>query len=121
MQDRREEATHRSALSEVEQGFGDGDARRLLTSGAERIEISVFGARTFYSRSQALYVMSDFFEEYAPRRFELDQASQTARAYFASGRYWHMRSDRPLRVYVRLGKDRSEWRLYEIRIEQKPR
>jgi hypothetical protein len=98
--------------------LSEGDANRLLRPSADRVEISLFGARTFYSSAQALYVLRKFFRSHAPRRFVIGDVMETGTSCFVRGEYEQARIGRRLQVYVRL--DRSErkspWRLREIRI-----
>lgn len=106
----------------VRRAFADGDARRLLNPAAERVEVSLLGAHTFYSQGQALYVLRDFFETYAPERFVLGDVTCAQAVCYALGRYWHARDDHPLSVYVRLAaRDGAAWTLREVRVEEKPR
>jgi hypothetical protein len=105
-----------SVVQRVQQAFGAADASALLTPAADRVEINLFGTRTFYSRDQAFYVLRAFFEEHAPRQFEVQDSVQTEGAYFVTGTYWHVRDDRPLRVFVRLSASEAQWRLKEVRV-----
>jgi len=110
----------RSAVAKrVAEAFSEGDATRLLSPSADRVEISLFGARTFYSSGQALYVLREFFRTHAPRRFVVGDVMETGTTYFVQGAYDEDRADRPLRVYVRLDRSDEEtsWHLREVRIE----
>lgn len=114
------------AVDRVEQAFGDGDAEVLLAPASDRVEVSLLGTRTFYSRSQAFYVLRDFFAQYEPRRFEVQDVSKSGVSTFITGRYRHARADEPLRVYVRLEQNTGgsnpasevppEWVLHEVRV-----
>lgn len=99
--------------------FSSGDASRLLNPAADRIEISLFGARTFYSSAQALYVLREFFRSHAPRRFVVGNVMETGTTCLVQGAYEEVRVERPLRVYVRLDRSEGEapWHLQEVRIE----
>ena len=102
------------ALGQIDRAFKRGDARALVAPAADRLDVSLFGSGTQYSRSQALYVMQDFFKEYPPRRLEWQSNSEAEGSRFATGRYWHGGGGPPLRVYVRL----QEKKLREVRVEQ---
>ena len=104
----------------VTSGFESGDARHLLQNAADRVEISLFGTRTFYSRGQAFYVVDNFFQEYGPRRFALQDTVETDGSSFLTGRYWHVRTDRPLQVFIRMGETEEQWKIQEVRIESSP-
>jgi len=109
-------------VEQLGNAFSSGNEQALLEPAADRVEISLFGTRTYYSRSQALYVMRDFFEKYAPHRFEVGEVAETGQSYFVTGKYWHVRAETPLRVYVRVTEDRTEdgqtWHLHEIRVQR---
>lgn len=104
----------------VTSGFEAGDARTLLQDAADRVEISLFGTRTFYSRGQAFYVVDNFFQEYGPRRFALEDTVAADGSSFLTGRYWHVRTDRPLQVFIRMGTPDQQWKIQEVRIESSP-
>ncbi|MEM9996969.1 MAG: DUF4783 domain-containing protein, partial [Bacteroidota bacterium] len=53
-------------VPQFEEAFGAGDAETLLRDAATRVELSLFGRASFYSRTQALFVMRDFFRRYPP-------------------------------------------------------
>lgn len=100
----------------LQTAFVEGDARALLETASERLAVSLFGARSFYSRAQAAYVLRDFFKEYPPQRFQVRTESHTPTNYLLVGRYWHARTQQPLRVYLHL-RYRDQWGLEEVRIE----
>ncbi|MFB6278800.1 MAG: DUF4783 domain-containing protein [Salinibacter sp.] len=113
-------ALQSAVAKRVAGAFSSGDASRLLNPAADRIEISLFGARTFYSSAQALYVLREFFRSHAPRRFVVGNVMETGTTYLVQGAYEEMRAERPLRVYVRLDRPEGEdapWHLQEVRIE----
>lgn len=115
-----------AAVQRVEMAFADGTAESLLDPSTDRVEISKFGTRTFYSRAQALYVLRDFFKAHPPKRFEREEIVTAGTSFFVTGRYWHVRAEDPLRIYVRLtepsgnanGGQAMVWRLQEVRIER---
>jgi hypothetical protein len=110
----------RSAVARrVASAFSEGDASQLLSPSADRVEISLFGARTFYSSAQALYVLRKFFRSHAPRRFVVGDVMETGTTCFVQGAYEEARVERRLRVYVRLDRPDGEapWQLQEVRVE----
>lgn len=115
-------SAEREALQRIETAMVEGDARMLLTPAAERVELTIFDMRSFYSRTQALYVIQDFFGSYAPQQFSFEDISCREDRCSATGAYAHARSEEDmLRVYVRLGLREAEWTLQEIRIERNTR
>ena len=106
-------------LGQVERAFQQGDERNLLAAAADRLEIAVLEAPSFYSRAQAMYVMEDFFRTYPPKQFDMQDASPSGGSLYAPGLYWSTSQSEPLRVYIRLRRTGQQWELREIRIEQR--
>jgi len=107
-----------AVVQRVATAFTDGNAARLLTPSADRVEITLFGARTFYSSAQALYVLREFFRRHAPQRFQVRNVMEAGTSCFVQGEYEQSRRTRQLQVYVRLGQSEDNlWRLHEVRIE----
>lgn len=100
----------------LNRAFAEGDARALLDPAPDRLAVSLFGARSFYSKAQAVYVLRDFFKEYPPQRFEVRTVSRAPSSHLLVGRYWHAQARRPLSVYLHL-RYRDQWWLEEVRIE----
>lgn len=113
------EGEQSAVAKRVAGAFSEGDAGRLLTPSADRIEISLFGARTFYSSAQALYVLREFFRSHTPERFQIGDVVETGTSCFVRGEYEQARVARRLQVYVRLDRPEGEdlWHLNEIRID----
>lgn len=112
------EAVPDTLVQRVSTAFRTGDARRLLSPTPDRVELSLFGTRTFYSSAQAFYVLRDFFETHPPAGFALSDATVAGESCFLRGRLKHTRSERPYQVYVRLvHHEDGSWRLHEVRID----
>lgn len=107
----------RSVVDQVDRALIRGDAQSLVETAADRLEVSLFGSSTQYSRTQAQYVLRDFFQQYPPRRLSWVDADLAEGDRFATGRYWVEGSQQPLRVYIRLQTNDSAWVLREIRVE----
>jgi hypothetical protein len=106
-----------TVVQRVTTAFVDGDAQRLLSPAADRVEVSLFGTRTFYSSAQAFYVLEDFFETHPPADFEVGDVTEAGESCFLRGRFDHGRDERTLQVYVRLVRRGDVWLLQEIRID----
>ncbi|MGI9174419.1 MAG: DUF4783 domain-containing protein [Rhodothermales bacterium] len=109
----------RAALGRVEEAFQQGNGRNLLAGAADRLEIAVLEAPSFYSRAQAMYVMENFFRTYPPKQFDIQDADPSEESLYAPGLYWSTSQSEPFRVYVRLRRMAQQWELREIRIEQR--
>lgn len=104
-------------VDRVTEAFVNGRPEQLLGPATDRVELSLFGTRTLYSSAQAFYVLRDFFSNYTPRRFRVDDVTATASSCFVSGMYEHAQSERALQVFVRLVQQDEAWRLHEVRID----
>lgn len=113
---------HSPVVERVVRSFAEGEANRLLVPSADRVEITLFGGRTHYSSSQALYVLRDFFRSHAPDGFVLQDVMETSTTCLVRGEYTQARVAQRLKIYVRLDQDDDEdvWRLRELRIDAAP-
>jgi hypothetical protein len=111
------EAAPEALVTRIDTAFTAGDAQQLLTPATDRVEVSLFGSRTFYSSAQAFYVLDDFFDRHPPTHFEVGDATRAGRSYFVRGRFEHSRDERTLQVYVRLVRRDEAWHLQEVRVD----
>jgi hypothetical protein len=109
------------ARERIAEAFRNGDAERLMTPAADRVEASILGMQTYYSRAQALFVLQDFFRNFVPRKFAFGEASQAEDDFFATAQYWYGQAERPLQVYIRLTRRDEAWVLHEIRLNRTER
>jgi len=111
------EAVQKALATRVDTAFTAGNAQQLLTPATDRVEVSLFGTRTFYSSAQAFYVLDDFFDRHPPTRFEVGDVTRAGRSCFVRGRFEHTRNERTLQVYVRLVHREEAWHLQEVRVD----
>lgn len=107
-----------SIVREIERALAEGNANRLAAVAADRVEVGLLEGSTLYSRSQALYVLEDFFEEFAPERCALRTVDESDTDWFVSGQYWHAGGDEPLRVFVQFKSEGGQWSLRGLRVER---
>ena len=105
-------------LGSIEQAFSVADADSIARMSASRVEIAVLGKSRLYSRAQARFVLRDFFEEYPPLHVELSEPSTTDKGIFAAGTYRFATDRDPLRLYLRLRRDKTNWQMREIVLER---
>lgn len=106
-----------TVVQRVSTAFTNGNPQLLLSPSADRVEVSLFGTRTFYSSAQAFYVLRDFFDSYPPVDFALGDATGTGNISFLRGQFDHIRDERTLQIYVRLVQRDGAWQLHEVRID----
>lgn len=111
-----------AVVQRVQTAFTEGNANRLLGSSSERVEITLFGARTHYSSAQALYVMREFFESHVPQRFRVKDVMETDATSLVRGEYIQARVAQRLEIYVRLDhdEDSDSWQLREVDVGVAP-
>lgn len=106
-----------SVLQDIETAFETGDAGALGRHVAERMELTLDGAASIYSRGQAVYVLAEFFREFPPVRTILDEPTHSGNDAFVLGQYHTIQENDPLRVFLRLKSNAGRWEVREIRIE----
>jgi len=109
------------ALEHVRDAFARGDARALLEYATERIEVTLLGRSTHYSRSQAIYVMEEFFRDYPPEQFAAEETAGSDGSWFMAYEYWSSRGQAPMQVFIRIRTHSEHWEVREIRVEQQRR
>ncbi|MEL7363573.1 MAG: DUF4783 domain-containing protein [Bacteroidota bacterium] len=100
-----------------EAAFGDGNAEALLESAAPRLELSIFGRASFYSRTQALFVMRDFFRRYPPESVSFRDQSIGENTRTLLGQYKELGGGR-CRVAVRLRWRADAWEVRAVRLDR---
>jgi len=107
-----------SVAERVVTAFVKGEAETLLAPATDRVEVSLFGAGTFYRKAQAFYVLREFFDAHPPVDFRLSDVTAAERSCFVRGQFRHDGDHRPLQVYVRLDARAEGWHLQEVRIDE---
>ena len=105
-------------LTDLTHAIAAGDAASVLSFAGSRLDIGIFGTRRTYSRSQASFVLKRFFSENPPEAVELERATGTADGWYASVRYRAGRQTKPIRMYMRLRRERGAWRLRELVVRE---
>jgi hypothetical protein len=119
-----EDSTRHAAVKRVVQTFEEGAPETLFNPAAERIDVSLLGSRSYYSQSQAFYVMRDYFRQHAPRAFTVNRTAQAETSLFVMGTYHHAQADAPVYVMVRFDTHdvarNAAWVFHEVRIASTP-
>lgn len=104
-------------LSQIHAAFEKGSIQELSRHMPPSVEIAMFGAARFYSKGQASLLMKQFFEDYPPAGFAINDFTKTTNGWFMEADITVKESKRRIRAYIRLRKDRSGWKIREILIE----
>lgn len=104
-------------LRAIQQAFARGDAEALARHTESRVDVSLLGVQTLYSRAQTEYVMRAFFREHPAEQFVLQRTTEENGAWMATGRYWNRSDAQPYRVTLLLRKRDGAVLIRSIRID----
>jgi len=104
------------AVSSVVAAFAQGNARALTDASADRLDVSLPGGASVYSRAQARLIFARFFDETSPRGFRVEHQMGSGAAYFVTGRYTSR--DGAFTVLLRFGARGNTWELREVHVER---
>lgn len=86
-------------MSNTKTALSQADQKSLVTYFNEMVEISFEGEKASYSKTQAEFVLKDFFRKYPPVTFEfIHQGSSKEGLKYAIGKYTHTQGS--FRVYI---------------------
>jgi Domain of unknown function (DUF4783) len=104
-------------LREVQNAISRGDAEGLSRHFEPRVDVSIFGVQTLYSRAQTEYVMRAFFRDHPPEQFVMQRTQEDKGTWLATGRYWNRGDAHPYRVTLVLRQRSGDVLIRSIRIE----
>lgn len=113
------QAQSESVSPALQDAIQRGDINALTSLSADRLEVTLFGAASMYSRGQAMYVLADFFRQYPPQRVRFGDGSRSGANWFLMGEYYFEGGDQPLRIFVRLRTKDGRSELRELRIDRR--
>ncbi len=96
--------------------LSNGDEKALVNYAGDYLELALLEQPRRYTRSQALYVLQDFFRQYSPRKFELDHSMTQGEEWWLIGHYSVRNERAPLRIYLRFGGSFPMYRLIAIQV-----
>lgn len=86
-------------ISNTKISLAEANSKSLTKFFNDFVEISLDGEKSSYSKTQAEFVMKDFFKKYPPLRFELiHQGSSKEGLKYCIGKYSHSKGS--FRVYI---------------------
>lgn len=108
----------RGFFEEVGESLLRASVDDLVSDFDDRIEITLLGRRQEYSKAQAQYVMTQFFEDYPPTSFGFVQVgnSQADGTAYATGVLRSNSGAFEVNIFVRVSEARH--RVIEIRFDQ---
>jgi hypothetical protein len=108
-----------TVLEEIERTFRIGSARELARYFNEVVELSINDSRASYSKSQAEFIMRDFFKNYPPKSDGVEvfhQGSYNQSLVYSILRY--RSSQRTFRVFIKLKEYRQRYLIDSITISE---
>ncbi len=105
-----------AVASLVAEAIESGDSRALAGLSAGQVELDLGAGSSVYSRDQARYVFTSFFEDHPPSDVSLGDVSVLEGLCTVRGRYTSLDSNQPWDVFIRLGSSRGAWKLKEVRL-----
>lgn len=97
-------------------GLSEGNADVLVAHAEDYLELALLEQPRRYTRSQALYVLREFFRAYAPAGFRLDRSMTQEEEWWLTGRYTVLGEEQTLRFYLRFGGSYPAYRLMAIQV-----
>lgn len=105
-----------ATLERIKETLLRGDFDGLVQNFSDRVDLTIFGTSELLSRSQAKYVVKEFFRRYPPRQVILNKTTPSDGNWFASASYWHHDSVEPFLINIRMRAVDGRWELRELRI-----
>jgi hypothetical protein len=103
-------------LGQIEQALLDNNTRELGLLMASRVEVSIQGTSSVYTRDQAAYVVGDFLRRHPAQSVEFVREMHAGEGiYYVTVAYQHTRGTSTL--ILQLSQRGNRWELRDLRIE----
>jgi len=107
--------TAEQSLSQIEQGLRKGEVKLILPYLHDPVEIAISGKAKMYSRTQAEYVLKDFFKSHPPRGFTFMHRGRSENVLYAIGAYHGQSEQWDVSVFGRI--ERGRYQVEQLRFE----
>ena len=101
-------------LDEVTESLTDGDSDRLAKHLKDHVEITLLGKRQVLSKTQATYVLKQFFGDYPPLSFNKHHIGKTGGTLYALGEYRSGKGNFEVNIFIGL----TGGRVNQLRFER---
>ena len=110
--------TTKDICSEINKSITAGDAQQLSKYLSSTVEMSVLGKDGYFSRVQAVSILSEFFRNNPPRDFTVKQGgSSSENTKFSIGNYTS--SSGSFKIYYVVKKEQDNEFIHKLTIEKK--
>ena len=107
----------REVIDDVKTAMKSGSSKELGKLMYQSVDVTLNGNIQTYSKTQAEYVLRDFFKKHVPESFTIiHQGASKGGLHFAIGQYLS-KSD-TFRVFVRIKSSEGRYLIHEISIDQ---
>lgn len=103
-------------VSFIQDAIEEGNAATLADRSSAYVEISILGTSTLYSRSQAGYILKEFFRENPSGPFAFQRRINVGNDWYMHGTYWNEARQETYRVELRLRMNNGTYEIKNIRI-----
>lgn len=103
------------SLAQIEQGLRKGEMELILPYLHDPVEIAIGGKAKMYSRTQASYVLKDFFKMHPPRGFTFMHRGRSENVVYAIGAYHGQGEQWDVSVFGRM--ERGRYQVEQLRFE----
>jgi len=107
--------TAEQSLAQIEQGLRKGEVKLILPYLHDPVEIAISGKAKMYSRTQAEYVLKDFFKSHPPRGFTFMHRGRSENVLYAIGAYHAQSEQWDVSVFGRI--ERGRYQVEQLRFE----
>ena len=107
--------TTEQSLSQIEQGLRKGEVALLLPYLHDPVEIAISGRAKMYSRTQAEYVLKDFFKSHPPKGFTFMHRGRSENVLYAIGTYHAQGGQWDVSIFGRV--ERGRYQIEQLRLE----
>ncbi len=107
--------TAEQTLSQIEQGLRKGEVALLVPYLHDPLEIAISGKAKMYSRTQAEYVLRDFFKVHPPKGFTFMHRGRSENVLYAIGVYHAQSEQWDVSVFGRV--EQGRYRVEQLRFE----
>ncbi len=107
--------TTEQSLSQIEQGLRKGEVALLLPYLHDPVEIAISGKAKMYSRTQAEYVLRDFFKAHPPKGFTFMHRGRSESVLYAIGAYHAQSEQWDVSIFGRV--ERGRYQVEQLRFE----
>ena len=92
-----------TTLNEVRNHISQGNAEKLYEHLNENVEVTLLNSRKDYAKSQAKFVLKQFFSNYPPSGFSISHHASSGKSlYYALGEYRSSKGQMVVNIFFKI-------------------